>query len=75
MKQVFTHENPALVGYVKNILIESGIEVSMKNEYTFGSLAPPYNLWPEVWVMDDADFERASNLIDELTLDNYDEQR
>lgn len=75
MKRVFTHENPALVGYIKNILAEAGIDVSIKNEYSFGSLAPPYNLWPEVWVMNDADFDRASTLVAELTLDNYDEQR
>lgn len=70
MKRVFTHENPALAGYVRNVLADEGIDVSMKNEYSFGSLAPPYNLWPEVWVMDDGDYERAATLVDELTLDD-----
>ena len=67
MKRVFTSHDPMLAGYLRAVLEEQGIGSFVKNEYLLGGAGelPPTECWPEVWVVDDGDEERARALIGE----------
>jgi hypothetical protein len=65
MKLVYTHENRFLVGNAHNILEQGGIRVVWKNEFSSGAIGEisPFDTWPELWVIDDADYDCAINII------------
>ena len=65
MKLIYTNESLILVGNAKNIIENSGIEVVLKNEYAAGGAGElsPLDTWPELWVANDSDCERAVALI------------
>lgn len=65
MKLIYTSENRFLVGNAKNIVENSGIEVILKNQYISGGVGElsPLDTWPELWVVHDSDYEKASRLL------------
>ena len=68
MKLVYTHENRLMVLNVRNILRDYGIDVVVNKEYASsaaGGLAP-IDTWPEVWVVNDDDFDLSMNIIGSL---------
>ena len=67
MIRVYTARILAAVANVQNVLEANGIPCLLRNEFLnagFGEL-PANECWPEVWVTDDRDAERARNLIAE----------
>lgn len=66
MKLIYTHENRMLVSNAKNIVENAGIEVSLKNEYAAGAAGDlaVFDTWLELWVVDDADYEKAKYLVE-----------
>ena len=67
MIRVYTARILATVANVQNVLEANGIPCLLRNEFLnagFGEL-PATECWPEVWVTDDRDAERARNLIAE----------
>ena len=53
---------------VRNILSDHGIDVVVNKEYASsaaGGLAP-IDTWPEVWVVNDDDFDSSMNIIGSL---------
>lgn len=71
MKHVYTHENILVLHSVKNILALNGIESVVKNEHTIpaGARHGINNLFHELWILNDHDFDRAVALI-ESEIDN-----
>ena len=68
MKLVYTHENRLMVLNVRNILSDHGIDVVINKEYASsaaGGLAP-IDTWPEVWVVNDDDFDASMKIIESL---------
>lgn len=65
MIMVYTHANPALVGLAKSMLASEGIECMLKNEFSTAGI-PPYNLDQELWVLDEAEADRARSLLADL---------
>ena len=67
MKMVYTSENHFLVNNAKNIIESAGIETFLKNEFAQGAVGEiaAFDCWPEVWVVDDIDFEKAKAIIAE----------
>ena len=63
MKMLYTHENPAMVGYAKSVAEDAGIEVVLRNQYGAAGMAPPYTLWEELWLVHDEDYDRAMELL------------
>jgi hypothetical protein len=65
MKLIYTHENRFLVGNAQNILEQAGIKVVWKNEYASGAIGElsAFDTWPELWVIEDADYGRAQDII------------
>lgn len=65
MKLVYTHENRLLVSNVQNFLENAGIKTSLNNEFV-GSASGDLSFlstWPEVWVLDEHDYDAAMQLI------------
>lgn len=71
MKLVYTNENRMIVGNAKNLLDAAGIEVLLKNEFAAGGLGdlPVFDTWMEIWVSDDADYQRACELLESALSD------
>ncbi len=65
MKIIYTNENNFLVNNIKNIIEAQGIEVFVKNEYAQGAVGeiPAFEAWPELWVVNDSDFDRAMEAV------------
>lgn len=65
MKLVYTNENSFIVNNIKNLLQTQGIETFLKNEFANGAVGEisTFDAWPEVWVVDDTDFERAAGIV------------
>lgn len=67
MTRIFTNESLVLVSHIRNLLSEAGITTVVKNERLSGALGeiPYLETWPELWVIDATDAERARVLIAE----------
>lgn len=65
MKQVYTHENIVVVHSVKNILANNDIESYVKNDdiSAMGARNGIANIFQELWILNDADYDRARELI------------
>jgi len=68
MIKVFEDFDIALVGYYQSVLENNGIRTYMKNQFgTSGAGELPFvEVIPQIWVLDDADADRAGMLIDKL---------
>lgn len=65
MKLIYTHENRFLVANAQNILEQAGIRVVWKNEFASSAIGEisPFDTWPELWVIEDADYDHAIQVI------------
>ena len=65
MRKVYEDQDMTMVGYYQSLLEGEGVKTVVKNEYA--SLAtgeiPFTQVYPELWVSDDADYERSVELI------------
>jgi len=67
MRCVYSHSNAFLVFNIRNILNNNGIHCEVKNDImssTAGEL-PPTEVWPEVWVIRERDYDQAEQLVKE----------
>ncbi len=67
MKLVYTHENRFLVFNIQNILQSVRIETWLKNEFIAGAAGDiaPHETWPELWIKNDQDYEKAMSIIND----------
>lgn len=65
MKKVYSSDSPIMAGHIHSLLETNGIECHMRNMNLSGGIGelPINECWPEVWVIDDADFHNAEELI------------
>ena len=71
MKKLITRSSIIEIAHYKNLLASEGIESVVRNEY-LGSIVgeiPFQEVWPELWVVNDLDYDRARQLIDESVVD------
>lgn len=68
MKLVYTHPNLMLVENAGNLLENAGITTEIRNRYAIGGMGElaPINVWPELWLKRDADFNWAQTLLESL---------
>lgn len=67
MKKVTSSESIVTINHYKNILESEGIACELRNEH-LGSIVgeiPFVEVWPELWVKNDLNLDRARQLIDE----------
>ena len=72
MEKVFTNESLPLIGHLQNVLEHAGIAAVIRNDRLAGALGeiPYLETWPELWVVDPADADRATALIAETMADS-----
>ncbi len=68
MKKVYSHENRLIVFNLKNVLEDAGIACVVENEFASGGVGDlsPFETWPELWVVNDDDEQRALKIITEM---------
>lgn len=65
MKKVTTAESLITISHYRNLLESEGIPAEVRNQY-LGSIVgemPFQHAWPELWVKNDLDYDRALQLI------------
>lgn len=69
MKKVFTHENRMILFNVRNVLLSEGIATVVVNEFAGGGVGdlPAFDTWPELWLEDEAQLERAQRIVQSIT--------
>ena len=66
--RVFSSDNRALIGHVRNVLASHNIETVLRNDFLSGASGeiPFVETWPEIWLQHPADVERAKALIGQV---------
>lgn len=67
MKLVYTHPNGIVVAQARSALQLAGVECVLRNEFASGAMGElaPIDTWPELWVVNDRDYDRASRLLEQ----------
>lgn len=71
MKKLTTTADRVMLSHYKNILETEGIACQVRNDH-LGSIVgdiPFPEVWPELWVVNDLDYDRAKQLIDVTLVD------
>ena len=71
MKKVASADSAVMINHYKNILKSEGIPCQIRNEHLnqiYGEM-PFTEVWPELWVLRDIDYDRAKQLIDSTIID------
>ena len=66
MKKLTSASSIVEIAHYRNLLTSEGIESFVRNEH-LGSIVgemPFQEVWPELWVVNDLDYDRAKQLID-----------
>jgi Putative prokaryotic signal transducing protein len=66
LKKVTSADSLVTINHYKNLLESEGIPAFLKNEH-LGSIVgemPFQEVWPQLWVSNDLDYDRAVQLID-----------
>ena len=71
MKKVFSSDNQMIAGFLQGILENENIKCFIKNQALSGGIGelPPTECWPELWVVDDDDYQKALNIIEQVNLE------
>lgn len=66
MRRLYTSHNGLLAGFLRSTLQEHGIACVLKNEFLGGAAGeiPPTECWPELWVVEDADYAHAKAILE-----------
>jgi hypothetical protein len=69
MKRVHSNESLAEIGHLRNLLEQSGIACTVKNDQLCGALGeiPFLECMPELWVLSDADTPAALQVIEDFS--------
>ena len=68
MKKLTSSESLITINHYKNVLAAEGIRTEIRNEY-LGSIMgemPFVETWPELWVVNAIEFDRAKQIIEEV---------
>lgn len=71
MKKVYGCENSLMATRIQSLLEPEGIRSLIKNQNLSGALGelPINECWPEIWIMDDADYDRAMEIVSTVLSD------
>ncbi|ANO52785.1 putative signal transducing protein [Woeseia oceani] len=70
MRKLTTAPSIITINHYRNLLRSEGIDAFLRNEH-LGSIVgemPFQEVWPELWINNDLDYDRALQLIDAETL-------
>ena len=66
MKQIFEYRDLTRIGHYASVLESSGILTLTKNDVDQGVGNPTFDCTPQLWVMDDSNYEEACAILREL---------
>ena len=71
MKKLTSVASTILIHHFRNVLEAEGIPCEVRNEHLGSVLGeiPFVETWPQLWVLNDLDYDRAKQLISEQALD------
>ena len=71
MKKLTSASSLITINHYKNLLESEGIRAEIRNEHLGSILGemPFTEVWPELWVHNDLDYDRAKQLIDAAIVD------
>ena len=71
MKKLTSSESLVTINHYKNVLESEGIPCQIRNEFLGGIAGemPLQEIWPELWVINDIDYDRARQLLDNAIVD------
>ena len=71
MKKLTTSPSLVTINHYKNVLESEGIPSQIRNEFLGGIAGemPLQEVWPELWILNEMDYDRAKQLIDESIAD------
>jgi hypothetical protein len=71
MKKLTSSESLVTINHFKNVLASEGIASEIRNEFLGGIAGemPVDQVWPELWVVNELQYDRAKQLIDEAILE------
>lgn len=71
MKKVTSSDSIVTISHYRNLLQSEGIEAVIRNEHLGSILGemPFQDVWPELWVVNDLDLDRARQLLDNAIID------
>ncbi len=71
MKKVTSADSIITINHYKNLLESEGISAVIRNEHLGGVLGemPFTEVWPQLWVTNDLDHDRAAQLINDAIAD------
>jgi hypothetical protein len=71
MKKLTSCDSLVTINHYKNLLASEGIESFIRNEHLASIVGemPFQEVWPELWVRNDLDYDRALQLLDRATLE------
>ena len=74
MRKVYTSHNSAIVGHARQVLENHSITCVVRNDFLLGGAGelPVNETWPELWVIDDRNFDRARALVEEIVAAAHD---
>ena len=66
MRKVYVSDDSLILGHVRQVLENHAIGCIVRNDFLLGGAGelPINETWPEIWITDDRDFERARALVD-----------
>jgi hypothetical protein len=72
VRKVYASQLIPMVGHVRNVLESHGIRCLVKNEFLAGAAGelPPVECWPELWVIDDKQYQEAVAIVSAASLEN-----
>lgn len=72
MKKVYSSDSFFLVGHLRELLENHHIRCIAKNEFLLGAAGelPPMECWPELWIAEHFQYEKARELIEEFLAGN-----
>ena len=68
MKKLYSASDTITAGYLQSVLENEGIDCWIKNLSLSGGIGelPPNECWPEIWLRNDGDYNRALALISSI---------
>jgi hypothetical protein len=64
MKKIGGSIDNVAIGYIVSMLEQADIEFVIRNQYLSGALGelPVMECWPEIWIVNDTDYEEAMEI-------------
>lgn len=68
MKKLTSAETIVTITHYQNLLAAEGIRTEVRNQHLGGIMGemPVFETWPQLWIVNDLDFDRATQLLESV---------